>query len=130
MCVEFTLGGENVKVKTEFFPKGLVLIENSPQLCIAEQVSCNESLYWDGWVQKEQVSNYTIGTWRKAEIFATKFNQRGRWYDVPKGEIIKAIAFSSDDRVVFKIVTRLAVGLEKKVQERFAMTSNRFLIEK
>ena len=131
MCLELIFGDETVSVKSSFRSNGKVLVQD-------EDVSSNSNkahkiqteIYWDGWVKEEQASAWIERPiWRKAEIFAIKFNQRGRVYDVPPGEVVKGIAFSTDKRTILKVITREAVGKEREVQDRFALTGKRKLVE-
>lgn len=120
MCVELVFGDDSISVKKDFNPKGKVILGN---------VRVREEIYWDGWVRKEDVSNWMRrGKWRRAEVLANKFNQRGRVYDVLPGHAVKAIAFRTNEKVILKVVTREAVGKEEDVQKRFALTGTRQLV--
>lgn len=130
MCVELVFGSDSVSVKNEFKPKGRVLIQDDDGSFYTNKAhEVRNEVYWDGWIQQEQVANWIArGAWKRAEIFATKFNQRGRIYDVPPGQVIKGIAFRTSERTILKVVTREAVGKETEVQARFALTGQRRLI--
>ncbi len=127
MCVELAFGNENISVGNEFDPDGRVIIQQYKPCFNAERPT--DLVYWEGLIKQEDVSQWTkSGQWTRAEIFASKFNQRGRWYDVPSGQIIKGIALNTSERIILKIVTREAVGKETYVQNRFASTSSRQLV--
>ena len=126
MCVELAFGNENIPVKNSFDAKGRVLVRDEELKLGATPVL--DEIYWDGWIREEDKVKWTSGQWCPAEILATKFNQRGRWYDVPPGQIIKGIAFNTGERIILKVVTREAVGKEAKVQDRFAATGRRILV--
>lgn len=127
MCVELIFGKDKVSVKNAFRLRNRVLAQDTRNA--ASYV--DEEVYWDGWVREEDVPKWmAAGSWRRVEIFATKFNQRGRIYDVPPGHIVKGIAFSTGERTILKVVTREAIGKEIEVQERFALTGRRQLVQR
>jgi hypothetical protein len=124
MCIELELG-ETIKVKESFQLKGRILVQTKPNE--AKEIPRDYPIYWDGWVRSENEKHYLLGSWERIDIFATKFNQLGRWYDVPKGDVVKGIALDRGERIIIKVTTRDAVGFEKEVQKRFAQIDRRTL---
>lgn len=126
--------GKKVSLNQEFESKGSVIYrEHQFSLFGVEPKS---PVVWSGWVQKQDVKTWVDGSWQRAEIQAEKFNQRGRWYDVPRGEIIKAITLDTGSQIVLKVITRPAAGpatgkpaaKEEQVFNQFALTGKRLLI--
>lgn len=126
MCVEITIANNHISVRTEFDSLGRILIQKESNSLMSDEVK--RKVYWDGWIRKEDAYKWTNKSWRRAEIFASEFNQRGRQYDVPPGQIIKGIAFNTNEKTILKILTRKALGKEADVQERFAFTGPTLLI--
>jgi hypothetical protein len=55
------------------------------------------------------------GQWKRADVLATSFNEKFRWYEVPKHHVVKAIILEREDRIVMKILTREAQHKERLV---------------
>lgn len=126
MCIEFILGGKNILVRKEFDGNQRVLVQTNPPNLDAEIIK--DRVFWDGWIKEEDAHKWTALGWSRTEIFATKFNQRGRWYDVPSFEVIKGLTFNAGPRLILKLLTRESIGKELDVQDRFVLTGERLLI--
>ena len=55
------------------------------------------------------------GQWKRADVLATSFNEKFRWYEIPDHHVVKAIVLEREDRVIMKILTRDARHKERLV---------------
>jgi hypothetical protein len=118
---------KDVKISTVFSPAGKFFVqENFPNLTGTE---IEKPVYWDGLVKEEDRPKWTAGPWKQVEIKASHFNQRGRWYDVPAGQVIRGLALERDEFIILKLLTRESKGSELKVQNRFALLKSSLLKE-
>ena len=122
MCGSLKFGEEEVRVKTEFDPEGKLLIRDSPTSTNGRTPSL--PVYWEGWAWNEKMHSFvdnkgnqkpgwlTSGHWKRAEVLATEFNEKFRWYKVPPHQTVKAIVLELNDKVIMKLLTREARGKE------------------
>lgn len=120
MCKAFKFNEVVIGVKQVFDCYGLILVQSPPYPEHGTIVT--KMVYWDGWVQEEDLEKWTGGAWRRAEVMATHFKQKQRWYEVPRGEVIKAITLETEDQIILKVVTRKSRNLEAEICDRFVKT--------
>lgn len=141
-------GSTIIKVRETFDGGDRVLVRQSPT--IREGIIPMVPIYWEGWAWQERLHKWIdpdsgtmrigwldTGKWKLAEILATRFNEGPRWYEVWPHHAVRGIILLRGDRAILKILSRPAVGNERRTQRkkegqnlqpRFTLTTPQLLL--
>jgi hypothetical protein len=126
MFFKLITNGIEIPHQKRIYIPNIALVQNSfPSL---EATFFDGDIYIDGQVRVENVLKWLEGPWKRVELFVSKFQNGKNIYDVPSNYIVTGIALNSNNLLVIKVLTRIAIGDETDVTDRFIRTKKRQFI--